>query len=124
MLQKNYRRMFNDYAIGKALIAAFPTVEFDLSKFWSPGKTGELKGQERGKSDLLMFLFLFCFGLFVHLGAKYYRSFTNQRRVFESIAKSEGFDPLVPENWYPLRSSVIYKYPVFLPSFTSQLSSF
>eukprot|EP00026_Physarum_polycephalum_P003756 Phypoly_transcript_03770.p1 GENE.Phypoly_transcript_03770~~Phypoly_transcript_03770.p1 ORF type:complete len:759 (+),score=109.95 Phypoly_transcript_03770:66-2279(+) len=38
----------------------------------------------------------------------YYNDPTHRREFFEKVAKERGFDPLVPDNWYPLiRSDLI-----------------
>jgi hypothetical protein len=37
---------------------------------------------------------------------------TNQRRVFEEIAKFENFDPLIAENWYKVSTSSLFGHKV------------
>ena len=104
-VQQKYRRMFNYVGVSKALVAAFPTLEFDSSKLWSTGNIQEA-------SPLLLSRYsLSCINL-LPLGFKYYKVVENQKRAFENVAKDEGFDPLVAENWYNVDKDTLYNYPV------------
>ena len=48
---------------------------------------------------------------------------TNRRGFFDEFARSNGFDPLEPKNWYSIASTQIFNSKVFL-SFSSFFSPF
>lgn len=43
----------------------------------------------------------------IHPAAGYWKDPTNVKRFFDDFAARKEFDPLVPENWYPIQRKPI-----------------
>lgn len=43
---------------------------------------------------------------------KYWNDAANRRKVFDRIAQENGFDPLIPENWYSISRNFIISQKV------------
>jgi hypothetical protein len=41
----------------------------------------------------------------------YWQNKENRRKFLDQYAKEKGFDPLLPENWYNISSSVVLQHP-------------
>lgn len=39
-----------------------------------------------------------------------FKDLERRKNFFDSFAIYQGFDPLIPENWYPIRSNQIMVY--------------
>jgi hypothetical protein len=48
---------------------------------------------------------------------------TYQRKIFEKFAAERGFDPLNPDNWYPVRRNNVLAVRVSLRFISSRFSS-
>jgi len=90
---------------------------------WYPISGGEIKAKEGGSALLAHFgnalskalvdtypTVPFDFPKFGVTVKGHYRDVENTRRFFDGAAKSIGFDPLVPENWYKMQFREITKF--------------
>lgn len=50
------------------------------------------------------------------MGYWYSKKENNVRRFFEEYAQSNGFDPLVPDNWYSVSRQSVLDTKVFIQS--------
>lgn len=62
------------------------------------------------KLPVCLTFFCFCvyFYLFTTYTAYFLKENANRRLVLENFATRNGFDPLLPSNWYSIPSSVFY----------------
>lgn len=84
----------------KALLHMFPEIGLDKTKF-------------HFRLPSMIISFPICILINFHAD-KYWSNETNQREYFISFAKHKKFDPLVPDNWYPITSESLSQYKVHL----------
>ena len=78
-------------------------------------------------SPLVFFIFIFIivfWDLISNVGDSYWAKEESRRRFFDSFAEAQGFDPLVPKNWYSVSKEAIQKQRVFVCSLISYLSDY
>ena len=95
----------------------FPEIGVDVLQF-----SRKLPSKYSLVPSLTIFSFLFvCFT--DSLLAGYWNDSDNQRSFFLSFAKTKGFDPLIPSNWYTINAEEILQLKViFLFSLISIIS--
>lgn len=49
---------------------------------------------------------------FQKIDRKYWHYTSNQRAFFDEFARANNFDPLQPDNWYPVTVNEVLQHPV------------
>eukprot|EP00026_Physarum_polycephalum_P001164 Phypoly_transcript_01165.p1 GENE.Phypoly_transcript_01165~~Phypoly_transcript_01165.p1 ORF type:complete len:960 (+),score=125.04 Phypoly_transcript_01165:678-3557(+) len=111
--RENRRNFFLDYARKSGRDALNPET-------WYSANLSQILSHKGGKAVLEFYdqsLFRALFDLFPAIGLhensfkslpqKYWQDEANQRKFFEEFARNRNFNPLDPENWYPITSKML-----------------
>ncbi len=110
------------------MINVFPRSANPLDQLKQPLNTYDLQISDHSGShariNIGVFFCINCSGEHRHLGSHIskvrsptldtWNKETSRRRVFEIYAKENGFDPLVPEDWYPQPKQSMLAFSVII----------